>query len=63
MDNREREERERRAAEIEARRQAAQQRIEDHQRRAREKYGEEKGPCPEARKPVQGQQQGPRHLK
>ena len=43
MDNREREERERRAAEIEARRQAAQQRAEDHQRRAREKYGEGKG--------------------
>ena len=43
MDNREREERECRAAEIEARRQATQQRIEDRQRRAREKYGEEKG--------------------
>ena len=42
MDNREREERERRVAEIEARRQAAQQHIEDRQRRAREKYGEEK---------------------
>ena len=43
MDNREREERECRAAEIEARRQAAQQHAEDHQRRGREKYGEEKG--------------------
>ena len=43
MDNREREERECRAAEIEARRQAAQQHAEDRQRRAREKYGEEKG--------------------
>ena len=43
MDNREREERERRAAEIEERRQVAQQRREDRQRRTREKYGEEKG--------------------
>ena len=43
MVNREREEREHRVAEIEARRQAAQQRAEDRQRRAREKYGEEKG--------------------
>ena len=43
MDNREREERERRVAEIEARRQATQQHREDHQRRGREKYGEEKG--------------------
>ena len=43
MDNREREERECRVAEIEARRQATQKRIEDRQRRAREKYGEEKG--------------------
>ena len=43
MDNREREERECRAAEIQARRQATQQHTEDCQRRAREKYGEEKG--------------------
>ena len=43
MDNREREERERRVAEIEARRQATQQHREDCQRRGREKYGEEKG--------------------
>ena len=50
MDNKEREERECRQAQLEERREAALQCIEDHRRRAREKSGTEKGQVDE-RKP------------